>query len=71
MVAIESTPPGARIRIDGRDLAPTPLTVRQLRPGTHTVELRLPGYKVWSQKLTVAAGDNRRITASLERDNTR
>jgi hypothetical protein len=31
----------------------------------------MPGYKPWSQKLTVAAGDNRRVTASLERDNTR
>jgi hypothetical protein len=71
IVVVESTPTGARIRIDGRELAPTPLTVRQLRPGTHTLELRLPGYKVWSQKLTVAAGDNRRIMATLERDNTR
>jgi hypothetical protein len=70
-VRIESTPPGARIRIDGRDLAPTPLTVRQLRPGTHTLELRLPGYKTWTQRLTVAAGDDRRITATLERDTTR
>jgi hypothetical protein len=70
-VLIESTPPGARIRIDGRDLAPAPLTVRQMRPGTHTIELRLPGYKTWTQKITVAAGDNRRITATLERDNSR
>jgi hypothetical protein len=70
-VVIDSNPAGARIRIDGRDLAPTPLTVRQLRPGTHTLELRLPGYRTWTQRLTVAAGDNRRITATLERDNTR
>jgi len=70
-VVIESNPSGARIRIDGRDLAPTPLTVRQLRPGTHTLELRLPGYRTWTQRLTVAAGDNRRITATLERDSTR
>jgi hypothetical protein len=71
IVFIESTPPGALIRIDGRNLGPTPLTVRQMRPGTHTLELRMPGYKPWSQRLTVAAGDNRRVTASLERDNTR
>jgi hypothetical protein len=70
-VLIESTPPGARIRINGRDLGPTPLTVRQLRPGTHTLELRLSGYKPWSQRLTVAAGDKRRVTATLERDNIR
>jgi hypothetical protein len=71
IVFIESTPPGALIRVDGRDLGPTPLTVRQMRPGTHTIELRMPGYKPWSQRLTVAAGDNRRVTAPLERDNTR
>jgi hypothetical protein len=70
-VFIDSNPQGARIRIDGRDLAPTPLMVRQLRPGTHTLELRLPGYRPWTQRLTVAAGDDRRITATLERDKTR
>jgi hypothetical protein len=43
IVFVESTPPGALIRIDGRDLGPTPLTVRQLRPGTHALELRMPG----------------------------
>ena len=70
-VLVESSPPGARIRIDGRDLGPTPLTVRQLRPGTHTLELRLPGYRLWSQRITVGAGDRRQITATLERDNSR
>ena len=70
-VLIESTPPGARIRIDGRDLGPAPLTVRQLRPGTHTLELRMPGYRLWSQRLTVAAGDSRRVMATLEREPTR
>jgi hypothetical protein len=70
-VLIESTPPGARIRIDGRDLGPTPLMVRQLRPGTHTLELRLPGYRLWSQRITVAAGDRRQISATLERDTPR
>ncbi len=70
-VLIASTPSGARIRIDGRDLGPTPLTVRQLRPGTHTLELRMPGYRLWTERITVAAGDSRRITATLERDNSR
>jgi hypothetical protein len=70
-VLVESNPSGALISIDGRELAPTPLTIRQLRPGTHTLELRLPGYKTWSQRITVAAGDNRRITATLERDSPR
>jgi len=70
-VLIESTPAGARISIDGRDLGPTPLMVRQLRPGTHTLEVRMPGYRLWSQRLTVAAGDSRKIMATLEREPAR
>jgi hypothetical protein len=70
-VLIESTPSGARISIDGRDLGPTPLTVRQLRPGTHTLELRMPAFRLWSQRLTVAAGDSRKIMATLEREPAR
>jgi len=70
-VLVESTPAGARISIDGRDLGPTPLMVRQLRPGTHTLEVRMPGYRLWSQRLTVAAGDRREIMATLEREPTR
>jgi hypothetical protein len=70
-VLIASTPPGARIRIDGRDLSVTPLMVRQMRPGTHRIELRLAGYRPWSTTITVAAGDERQVTATLERDNSR
>jgi hypothetical protein len=70
-VLVDSTPPGARIRIDGRELGVTPLMVRQMRPGSHTIELRLAGYRPWSQRITVAAGDDRRLSATLERDNPR
>jgi len=45
--------------------------VRQLRPGTHTLEVRMPGYRLWSQRLTVAAGDSRKIMATLEREPAR
>jgi hypothetical protein len=68
---VESTPAGAHIRIDGRDLGVTPLLVRQLRPGTHRLELRLAGYRPWSSSVSVAAGDHRTLTAPLERDTSR
>jgi hypothetical protein len=67
-LSVETRPPGARVRIDGRDMGATPLTLTTLSPGTHAVELQLRGYRVWSSTVSIAAGQRRRITASLERD---
>jgi hypothetical protein len=70
-LSIETRPPGARVRVDGRDVGVTPLTVTPLGPGSHSVELQLSGYRLWSSTLTLAAGQRRRLTASLERERPR
>jgi serine/threonine-protein kinase len=70
-LSIETRPPGARVRVDGRDVGVTPLTVTPLDPGPHRLELQLPGYRLWSSTLTLAAGQRRRLTASLERESIR
>ena len=67
-LSIETRPPGARVRVDGRDVGVTPLTVSPLSPGSHRLELQLPGYRLWSSTLTLTAGQRRRLTASLERE---
>jgi hypothetical protein len=67
-LSIETRPPGARVRVDGRDVGVTPLTVSPLNPGSHRLELQLPGYRLWSSTLTLTAGQRRRLTASLERE---
>jgi tRNA A-37 threonylcarbamoyl transferase component Bud32 len=54
VVSLESTPPGARVVWDGRELdAPTPTTVEVREPRAdqrHDFALRLPGYRVWEKK---------------------
>jgi serine/threonine-protein kinase len=67
-LSIETRPPGARVRVDGRDVGVTPLTVTPLAVGSHSVELQLRGYRQWSSTVTLAAGQRRRLAASLERD---
>ena len=67
-LSIETRPPGARVRVDGRDVGVTPLTVTPLVSGWHTVQLQLAGYRVWSSTVSIAAGQRRRIAASLERE---
>ena len=66
----------ARLRVrsgvwdQGDDLAgefrgSTPVTLH-LTAGTHEVILRYPGHTSWSRELTVVAGDDTRVAATLQ-----
>jgi serine/threonine-protein kinase len=70
-ISIETRPPGARVRLDGKDAGVAPITLSPVTAGTHTVELVLPGYRAWTTTVTVVAGQRQRVTASLERDTPR
>jgi hypothetical protein len=67
-ISIETRPPGVRVRLDGKDIGVTPITISPVEPGAHAVELQRTGYRTWSTTVTVAAGKRQRITASLERN---
>ena len=45
----------------------TPLRVPDVRIGTHVVRLELPDHRIWSSTATVTAGQEPRVTGSLER----
>jgi Protein kinase domain/PEGA domain len=64
---VDSRPRGARVSIDGRAVGVTPLLVPDVRIGTHVVRLELPDHRIWSSPATVTAGQERRVTGSLER----
>lgn len=64
-VIIESTPPGAEVRIDGvLQQGATPLEV-ELVAGTHRVELRSAGYEVSLVELDAVAGTKVRAPIEL------
>ncbi|MDO8835351.1 MAG: PEGA domain-containing protein, partial [Vicinamibacterales bacterium] len=65
-IAVETRPPGARVRIDNRDVGVTPIVVGDVKAGTHVVRLELAGYRPWVTTVTVKAGARARIAASLE-----
>ena len=52
VVSFESSPPGARLRLDGREVGTTPLS-RELEPGTHEAEVVSRGFV--SQRRTFEA----------------
>lgn len=66
-VYVDSRPRGARVSIDGRAVGVTPVRVPDVRIGTRIVRLELPDHRIWSSTTTVVAGQESRVTGSLER----
>jgi len=64
-VNVTSNPDGADVYADGQFVGNSP-AVLKLKPGKHTVTLKLSGYKDWSREITVESGSEVRLTATLE-----
>jgi len=64
---IISTPPGARILVNGIGRGPTPARVRFLPPGSYTVRFLLPGYSAAIRNAEISPKRLRvRVSATLE-----
>ena len=66
-IYVDSRPRGARVSINGKPVGVTPLRVPNVRIGAHVVRLELPDHRIWSSSARVAAGEEARVTGSLER----
>ena len=66
-VFVDSRPRGARVFIDGKQVGVTPLSIPEIPIGSHVVRLELPDHRIWSTMTTVTAGQQARVTGSLER----
>lgn len=58
-LAIDSTPPGAQVQLDGQTDASwvTPVALANLQPGQHSITVSKPGYSTDSRTVTVTAGN--------------
>ena len=66
---IRSTPAGARVVLDGRDVGETPVTVRDVARGAHTVRVVRDGYVADQRRVIVtAASPAQSLTIALARD---
>ena len=63
---IESRPAGVRVLIDGKLIGTTPVAVPDLAPGEYVVTMQREGYRTWTDRVTVVAGERIRVAASLE-----
>jgi len=64
-VSFNANPANAEVYVDGEFRGTAPVTL-QLPAGTHEVEFKLAGFTTWSRELTVVAGDDTRVTATLQ-----
>ena len=66
-VSFNANPHNAEVYVDGEFRGTVPITL-QLSAGAHEVEFRLTGFTTWSRDLVVIAGDDTRVTATLQRE---
>jgi hypothetical protein len=64
-VNVTSNPDGGDVYADGQFVGNSP-AVLKLKPGTHTVTVKLSGHQDWSREITVASGSKVRLIATLE-----
>lgn len=60
-----STPTGADIILDGRNVGKTPYTLRDVEPGEYTVIIRHRGYNDWTGRVNVEVGKLSEVKAEL------
>jgi sulfatase modifying factor 1 len=64
-LTVTSQPPTAKWYLNGTFAGMTPGTMTGVVAGTHRVTVKVDGYEGWSQKVTVIAGGELQVSASL------
>jgi hypothetical protein len=68
LIALVSTPAGADVNVDDAFVGNAPASLK-LKPGKHTIKVTMAGYKDWSREMTVLAGSQVSLTATMEKSN--
>jgi hypothetical protein len=67
-ISVATTPDGADVYADDQFRGNAPATLK-LKPGKHTIRVKMSGYKDWSRDVSVDAGSDAHLTAALEKAN--
>jgi hypothetical protein len=64
---VDSLPRGAEVFVNGRSVGTTPLLVPEVPVGSQIVRLQLEDHRTWSTSVRVVAGQQVKVSGSLER----
>src|SRR5690349_1399104 len=65
-VSVTTNPDGADVYVDGEFRGNAPATLK-LKPGKHTIAVKMNGYKDWTREITTDAGSDAKLSAGLEK----
>jgi hypothetical protein len=65
VVRVLSDQAGARAFIDGTDMGPVPVDIKDVKAGEHIVQVKAPGMQAGEKKVTVAAGSSQIVKFDL------
>ena len=64
-VRVISGAPGARAYLDGVDMGPVPVDIKDIKPGDHVLDVKAPGYASFEQRISITAGSSEIVDADL------
>jgi len=64
-LSVSSNPSGASVFVDSVSMGVTPITLANIAPGSHLVEIKSPGYLAFSLQVSVNAGETTSISPAL------
>ncbi len=62
---IRSFPSGATVFLDDQQVGTTPLVLSPVVPGTHVIQISLPGWEVWKGSTTAVRGSTTQVIANM------
>ncbi|HSK04686.1 MAG TPA: PEGA domain-containing protein [Kofleriaceae bacterium] len=65
VVRVLSDAPGARAFLDGIDMGPVPVDIKDVKAGEHIVEVKAAGFQTGEKKVTVRAGQSEIVKFDL------
>ncbi|MBX3156830.1 MAG: PEGA domain-containing protein [Deltaproteobacteria bacterium] len=65
VVRVLSDTPGARAYIDGTDMGPVPVDIKDVKAGDHIVQVKAQGFQTGERKVQVSAGGSQIVKVDL------
>ena len=67
-LTVTSDPPGSNVSYDGQSMGRTPVTLRDLAPGPHTIVVSQTGYLPYTKTVELKPGGSHEVVVSLEKE---
>jgi len=65
VIRVLSDAPGARAFLDGTDMGPVPIDVKDVKAGDHIVQVKAPGFQTGEKRVAVASGGSQIVKFDL------